>query len=371
MNGRGSTRSSLAEGLRNALAVTPFGVMIWLVTAAVISAGALAESAAVEMLLRAEHEWVEDGGTILIAEAKEGAIDPGRCEALNSLSGVEASFAVRRSGTRFEVASQPGGHITVIGATVGVADFFHLPGGASGAIVAASESGAATEASPYLVLREVPGGASAVDEFSGDAAAAPLPVAARTSLDALGEEFARSILIPTATLKVADQCFIRTTLPDHDGVKELAGSFLARTADQDIKIRPRLSSGALTMNASQRYSERWAYSAPLIAGLALAFMWILRWWMGRRDDALYRTLGANHANLVVLRLVQALVDVALGALVGVAGVLLGILVMRFEYRASLIVASLAVGVCLGAAFAVGLVFQLLWPRRKVVERLRE
>lgn len=241
-----------------------------------------------------ERDWIDAGGNVW--EVQGDGLDAGACDALDLDPVVEAAGAVvaRR---RLAFASSPGHEFLLVDATRGLAQ---VGWPFTGRFV---ESLAAAQVRAGLGLAD---GALVVPVPDGPApAGAPIRIDEVQRTEGRLEDLERAVVRFVAPVGTATSCLVEGAPGRADAARSVA--LVALAGGGRIFARPLVEDQVVTWDADDELRDRrsrhtWAMASSVV-GSAMLGSWTAR----RRELAVYRLFGLDHARFGLLLSIECLV----------------------------------------------------------------
>lgn len=246
---------------------------------------------------------MSSGGHVVVAEADAPGLSVRRCVALGATPGVIASAALE-PGDLVQLETAPG--------------ILFQTGSITGA------------ASVFAPDRSVLAGSDQRGWVLGSAVASEIGAKAGTWLSIVGPNYpvatvldtelrnpivARWIMSITAPAGSATQCWIEFSPGAITGRLELVATTFAEEGDR-LRVRDLIRLDEFSRDpaielATRPHARAWWLAASLLS----AIMW-LTVWMRRAEVGLYRAVGTNAVQLMILGTVETLITLSVGAIAG-------------------------------------------------------
>lgn len=328
---------ALGEGWSNARASRLLGLIIAVLSAAVLGGIAVADALTVADLVTDERAWNAAGGQVLAVTNETGV--PGyACEHLNGAPGVRAAVGLVHLNQRAALANAPESNLAVTGFTAGLAGFLTSPLPLDGVVMnktTAADFGL-TSGQRLGVSLAVPSDANPapdptkpiVADATGRRATPGSRVLTVTDLTILGEDYAAGVALPIAASGAVDTCMVWAEFGAKDTLMASLPGLLPGAGDKPTVVADRLVTGQFTRDYHAEYLVRSWRWVPLAGGAALGLIWILIRWIRRSEDGLYQSLGAPRPHRALTRLTEWTLYSLVGAAVAALGADLALALMR-------------------------------------------
>ncbi|WP_062079211.1 hypothetical protein [Demequina globuliformis] len=312
------------EGLATARTGRWTSAIVIVATAWLIAAPAIADALGVTRLMEAEQDWIDAGGHVYVVtgatvDGDQFPIPTSTCESLAGYDGVEASFALERSGATGALTSVPGGRASVYSVTSGALPFLGIEGDPRGVAILSSgfsERTGVLGGETIEVVRQA---------SDSEPAARTGLVASRVADTApMGDEYDGALLVPSLLGATADACYVATDAARHDAVAEILPGALAHEGRAAV-VADRLYSNEFTVDYTTAYEDRPLRWLWIASALALGLMWALVQWFRRSHTAIYATFGVHAPARLTMQVSEWALLVAAGAAggwaIGITGAL--------------------------------------------------
>ncbi len=350
--------------------------------AALFGVPSVVDAMQVDHLVQDERAWVAAGGRVfVVTNDQAGGVSRATCEALVSLSGVDAAASLTRLADRVGLAQAPDANLPIVAAGEGIARLVNAPPLGGGVLLPSSIAGELhVHRGASLALVPAVGGSGntvegsaagpeAVADSDRDVPAESLSVAAVADLSLLGDVFSSAVVVPVSATGLASTCFVRVGAGYVESYRAALPALLA-TDGFGAVVGDRLVAGSFSRNYSAEYRDRPLRNAPWAAGAVAAILWILVRWIRRGQDGLYATLGADWATRTVLRGVEWICTLLASQVVAAVGVIATLLALDADLHAvtGLVIRFAAIS---AATATVGAVAGTLVPLRSPLAALKD
>jgi len=308
---------SIQEGLANARAGRWLSLGIVASVAWLTAGVGIANALDVQRLVTAERSWIDAGGYTFVVEAppsNDGSasldaatLDAAACDSLESVEGIDGSFAIAYTQVTLEPASAPGTAATVFAVSPGVYEFLGATPVDSAAVILTQGANDRTGLvnGEYTVFTST----SWDDSMAPERAVATVVLADTTML---GEQHQGTYLVPGLLPHGADACYVRTDAAHVDAVERYLASALGQGGNPAI-VRPRLSANTYGVDFATAYQGRVLQWSWLAGGLVLAAIWAIVQWMRRTRMAIYATFGAAPRARLAMQFTEWVILGGIGA----------------------------------------------------------
>jgi len=289
-------------------------LMVLAVTWIVAAPGA-ADAIAVSRLMDDEQAWIDAGGYVFVVTGSrednaQNPIPAPACEALASVDGIGAAFALQRSDATGTLSYIPGGRVSLYDVSAGALDFLGAAPAEGGVLLATAGFVDRTGAADGDVVTIVRRGATNTVPVTSD----PLTLRA-VDTSVLGDEFDGALLVPAHLTGDADACYVRTDAAHVSAVEASLPTLLAYEGKSAIP-NPRLFESDFTVDYTHAYQERPLRWVWVPAAALLGLLWAMLQWFRRSHVAIYATFGMKPAARLVMQLGEWGVLAGFGAVWG-------------------------------------------------------
>lgn len=307
---------SAREGVATARTGRWTSTLIVIAVAWAIAAPSIADAVEVTRLIESERAWIDAGGYVFVVTgAREtggtaAPIPADVCDRLSRMEGIDASFALKRTGARGSVGHVPGGQATIYDVSAGALQFLRVEPDPRGVVIATTsfaERTGVADGDPVTVVRR------ASPEVA--AATSDLLTTRVADTSTMGEEYDGALLMPARLTDTADACFVRTDAAHLSAVEAALPTLLGHEGKSAIP-NPRLFASEFTVDYSTAFEDRplrwlWAPAAAL-----LGLLWAMLQWFRRSQVAIYATFGMRAPSRLVMQVSEWAMLAAIGALFG-------------------------------------------------------
>jgi hypothetical protein len=308
-------RLAIEEGRANARSGRAVALVIIVATAWLCAGVALANSLDVASLQRAERAWIDAGGYAFVVQAPSqsggvGALDPVACERLNTIEGIDAAFAVRRTPSTVAPGNAKATDATMFEASPGVYTFLGLTPPPGPGVVVTAEAAATTGVSD--------GETTQWTMRSFDGSAPPVTFTATATLTAnpmLAESLKGAYLLPSTFASGAEACYVRSDASHAAAVENFLPTALGSESAPAV-ANPRLSANTYGLDFATAYGDRMMRWSPFAGAAVLAAMWAIVQWTRRTRMAIYATFGAPPRARMLIQFSEWAVLSGIGAIYG-------------------------------------------------------
>lgn len=296
---RWTISAAIVEGGRNLRAPLKHTILLILIAATVGGGFTVAELSTTQSVIEFERALTKAGDDVLVAEREGSGLPTAECVSLESLSGIYGAGGVKRHAP-IRVVHAPGSLYQLASVTVGVLDLLDptvaYPSNLDGVILggdAAAELGVIVGS--WIQFGD---GNHEVQAILSDSL--------RTG------SMGRWILTVMPPVDTVDQCWVEFDRGVRTGRQEtLESTFPLETDIRQVIALDTFSRKPVEELRTRPQRHGWWIAGALMAGVA----W-MRTWARRREIGLYRSLGTKPADLMLLGVIDAVVPLVLGMVVG-------------------------------------------------------
>jgi hypothetical protein len=281
----------------------------------IVAAPGAADAISVSKLMDGEKAWMDAGGYVFVVTgARDGntqnPVPAPACEALASVDGIGAAFALQRSDATGTLSYIPGGRVSLYDVSAGALDFLGVAPADGGVLLATKGFLERTGATAGDVVTVVRRGASNTVPVTSD----PLTIRA-VDTAVMGDEFDGALLVPAQLKSTADSCYVRTDAAHVSAVKTALPTLLAYEGKPAIP-NPRLFQSDFTVDYTHAYESRALRWVWVPAAALLGLLWAMLQWFRRSHVAIYATFGMKPAARLVMQMGEWGVLAGFGAVWG-------------------------------------------------------